>query len=69
MKLPSRMVDISVTLDNETVLDPPFMRPKIAYQTNKDTGPLVASSVSRPQGRGPAGRGGLGDRAGDARHS
>ncbi len=43
MKLPSRMVDISVTLDNETVLDPPFMRPKIDYQTNKETGPLLAS--------------------------
>jgi hypothetical protein len=28
MKLPSRIVDISVTLDNETVLDPPSMRPR-----------------------------------------
>ncbi len=36
MKLPSRMVDISVALDNETVLDPPFMRPKIDYKTGKD---------------------------------
>ncbi len=43
MKLPSRMVDISVALDNETVLDPPFMRPKIDYQTGKQTGPMVAS--------------------------
>jgi kynurenine formamidase len=43
MKLPSRMVDISVALDNETVLDPSFMRPKIQYQTGKDTGPLLAS--------------------------
>ena len=43
MKLPSRMVDISVALDNETVLDPPFMRPKIEYQTGKQTGPLLAS--------------------------
>lgn len=43
MKLPSRIVDISVALDNESVLDPPFMRPKIKYQTNKDTGPLLAS--------------------------
>ena len=41
MKLPSRMVDISVTLDNETVLDPPFMRPKIDYKTNKDTAALL----------------------------
>ena len=36
MKLPSRMVDISVALDNDTVLDPPFMRPKIDYKTGKD---------------------------------
>ena len=43
MKLPSRMVDISVALDNDTVLDPPFMRPKIEYQTGKQTGPMVAS--------------------------
>ena len=39
MKLPSRMVDISVTLDNDTVLDPPFMRPKIEYHTGKQNGP------------------------------
>jgi kynurenine formamidase len=37
MKLPSRMIDISVALDNDTVLDPPFMRPKIKYLTNRDT--------------------------------
>lgn len=43
MKLPSRMVDISVALDNATVLDPPFMRPKIDYQTGKQTAPLLAS--------------------------
>jgi kynurenine formamidase len=36
MKLPSRMLDISVALDNETVLDPPFMRPKIDYKTGKE---------------------------------
>ena len=36
MKLPSRMIDISVALDNETVLDPPFMRPKIDYKTGKE---------------------------------
>lgn len=37
MQLPSRMIDITVALDNETVLDPPFMRPKIDYLSNKDT--------------------------------
>ena len=36
MKLPSRMLDISIALDNETVLDPPFMRPKIDYKTGKE---------------------------------
>jgi hypothetical protein len=36
MKLPSRMLDLSVPLDNETVLDPPIMRPKIDYKTNKE---------------------------------
>ena len=36
MKLPSRMLDLSVPLDNETVLDPPIMRPKIDCKTNKE---------------------------------
>jgi hypothetical protein len=31
VNLPSRIVDISSALDNETVLDHPFMRPKIEY--------------------------------------
>ncbi len=35
MKLPSRMLDISVALDNDTVLDPLFMRPKIDYLTGR----------------------------------
>ena len=37
MKLPSRIVDLSVPLDNETVLDPPMMRPRINYQTTRRT--------------------------------
>jgi kynurenine formamidase len=37
MKLPSRIVDISSPLDNETIYDHPFMRPKIEYLSNKDT--------------------------------
>lgn len=41
MKLPSRIVDISSPLENETVYDPPFMRPKIAYRSNAETAPLV----------------------------
>lgn len=43
MKLPSRVVDISVALDNETVLDPPFMRPKIEYQTGKQSASVLTS--------------------------
>jgi kynurenine formamidase len=37
MKLPSRMLDLASPLENETVYDPPFMRPKIQYFTNADT--------------------------------
>ncbi len=36
VKLPSRIVDISSPLDNETVFDPPFMRPRIQYLSHKD---------------------------------
>jgi hypothetical protein len=45
MKLPSRIVDISVVLDNENVLDPPFMRPECA-----SCGPsqIVNEKGSRP---------------------
>ncbi len=41
MKLPSRMIDLSSPLDNDTVLDPPFMRPQIEYHTHTDTAPMV----------------------------
>jgi kynurenine formamidase len=42
MKLPSRIVDISAPLDNDTVLDPPFMRPKIEYRNHAETAPLLS---------------------------
>lgn len=42
MKLPSRIIDISQPLDNETVVDPAFMRPSIRYVTGKDTAGLMA---------------------------
>jgi kynurenine formamidase len=32
-----RFVDLSIYLENEVVTDPPFMRPKITYQTHQDT--------------------------------
>ena len=31
MQMPSKIVDISMPLDNETVVDPEIMRPKIQY--------------------------------------
>src|SRR6266849_6349014 len=41
MKLPSRIIDLSSSLDNETVLDYPFMRPRIEYRTNSQNAPLL----------------------------
>jgi kynurenine formamidase len=32
-----RFVDLSITLENDVITDPPFMRPKITYQTHQDT--------------------------------
>jgi len=32
-----RFVDISITLDNDVITDPPFMRPQIDYITHPDT--------------------------------
>lgn len=32
-----RFIDLSISLDNDVVTDPPFMRPKITYQTHDDT--------------------------------
>ena len=41
VNLPSRIVDISSPLDNETVLDHPFMRPKVEYRTNIQNAPML----------------------------
>lgn len=35
--MPRRFLDLSITLDADTVADPPFMRPQIAYQTHGET--------------------------------
>jgi kynurenine formamidase len=32
-----RFVDLSIYLENEVITDPPFMRPKITYQSHADT--------------------------------
>ena len=34
-----RFVDLSITLDPDVITDPPFMRPKITYQTHRETVP------------------------------
>jgi kynurenine formamidase len=41
MKLPSRIVDLSSPLENETIFDPPFMRPKLEYRNNSDNAPML----------------------------
>ena len=41
MNLPSRVVDISQPLDNDTVVDPSFMRPSIRYVTGKENATLM----------------------------
>ena len=33
----THIVDLSITLDNDVITDPPFMRPHIAYQAHADT--------------------------------
>jgi len=37
--MPRRFVDLSITLDNDVISDPPFMRPKIKYMTHYETLP------------------------------
>ncbi len=32
-----KFVDLSITLENDVITDPPFMRPEITYQTHADT--------------------------------
>jgi hypothetical protein len=44
MKLPTRMLDLSSSLDNDTVLDHPFMRPKIEYRTNAENAPMLLNN-------------------------
>lgn len=34
-----RFIDLSITLCNDVVSDPPFLRPEITYQTHMDTAP------------------------------
>ena len=41
MHMPSKIIDISQPLDNDTVVDPPFMRPSIRYVTGKENAKLM----------------------------
>ncbi|MBK9250811.1 MAG: cyclase family protein [Proteobacteria bacterium] len=40
--MPRTFIDLSITLCNEVVSDPPFMRPKIEYQGHRETMPEAA---------------------------
>lgn len=37
--MPRRLVDLSIHLENDVITDPPFLRPKITYQTHEETVP------------------------------
>ena len=58
MHLPSKFVDISMSLDNDTVTDPPVMRPKIEYKTGAENAEMVCqffpglSTDQLPDGQG-----------------
>src|SRR3989337_122416 len=58
MKLPSRIVDLSMPLDNETTCDPDIMRPKIQYVSQKDNAEGMAAffegmrAAALPHGEG-----------------
>jgi len=41
MQLPRRMIDLSSPLDNDTILDHPFMRPRIEYRSNADNAQML----------------------------
>ena len=45
MKLPSKIIDISMPLDNETVVDPPIMRPQIKYVSNKENADMMCAML------------------------
>lgn len=43
MQLPKAIIDISIPLDNDTVVDPPIMRPQIKYVSNKENAEVMCS--------------------------
>ena len=38
------IIDLSIALDNETVADPPFMRPRIHYRAHRETAVEIAAA-------------------------
>ena len=42
MQIPSKIVDLSMPLDNETVCDPDIMRPKIDYVSQQENAEAMA---------------------------
>ena len=58
MQMPSKIVDISMPLDNETVVDPEIMRPKIQYVSQEENAETMAGffdgmrPVDLPDGEG-----------------
>lgn len=40
--MPRRFVDLSIYLENDVITDPPFLRPKITYQSHAETVPEAA---------------------------
>ena len=43
MKIPSKIVDISMPLDNDNIVDPDIMRPQIEYVSQKENAESMAS--------------------------
>ena len=43
MQLPSKIVDITMPLDNETVVDPEIMRPQIKYVNHQENAETMAN--------------------------
>ena len=42
MQLPSKIVDITMPLDNETIVDPEIMRPQIKYVSHQENAKTMA---------------------------
>ncbi|MBT4772685.1 MAG: cyclase family protein, partial [Rhodospirillaceae bacterium] len=43
MQIPTKIIDLSMALDNDTIVDPEIMRPKIQYVTQAENAEAMAS--------------------------